>query len=75
MKENILEYSVDAYSVDECADILFSSLRRSDGPGGCAWLACLNPHSYAAARHDAVFSRALKDANWLAPDGAGIVLA
>ena len=75
MKENILEYSVDAYSVDECADILFSFLRRSDGPGGCAWLACLNPHSYAAARHDAVFSRALKDANWLAPDGAGIVLA
>jgi N-acetylglucosaminyldiphosphoundecaprenol N-acetyl-beta-D-mannosaminyltransferase len=75
MKERILNYEVDRYSVDECADSLFAALRSRDRARGCAWLACLNPHSYAVARHDALFGRALKDADWLAPDGAGIVLA
>ena len=75
MKESILDYDVDRYSVDECADSLFAALRIHDRARGCAWLACLNPHSYAVARNDALFSRALTDADWLVPDGAGIVLA
>jgi N-acetylglucosaminyldiphosphoundecaprenol N-acetyl-beta-D-mannosaminyltransferase len=76
MKQDILGYGVDAHSVEECADIVFATLR-----GGtvdrrqCSWLACLNPHSYAVALDDILFSQALKDADWLVPDGAGVVLA
>jgi N-acetylglucosaminyldiphosphoundecaprenol N-acetyl-beta-D-mannosaminyltransferase len=39
------------------------------------WLACINPHGYAAALHDHSYSDALHAADWLVPDGAGIVLA
>ncbi|MCX6223923.1 MAG: WecB/TagA/CpsF family glycosyltransferase [Bacteroidia bacterium] len=39
------------------------------------WLACFNPHSYAMTLKDEIFSRALKAADWLVPDGAGVVLA
>ena len=41
----------------------------------CRWLACLNPHSYAVGLDDLPFARALRAADWLIPDGAGIVLA
>jgi N-acetylglucosaminyldiphosphoundecaprenol N-acetyl-beta-D-mannosaminyltransferase len=39
------------------------------------WLACLNPHSYVVALDDPAFAAALRAADWLIPDGAGIVLA
>jgi len=71
MKENILGYYVNALSVDACADSLFKSLHE----GKRTWLACFNPHSYAVALKDKVFARALKDADWLVPDGTGVVLA
>ena len=67
MKENILGYKVNTFSVDECADQLFQSLQA----GTRTWLACFNPHSYAVSLKDKVFARALKDADWLVPDGAG----
>jgi N-acetylglucosaminyldiphosphoundecaprenol N-acetyl-beta-D-mannosaminyltransferase len=35
----------------------------------------MNPHSYVVAKSNAVFRQALQDADWLVPDGAGIVLA
>jgi N-acetylglucosaminyldiphosphoundecaprenol N-acetyl-beta-D-mannosaminyltransferase len=71
MKENILGYDVNALSVDACADSLFKSLRE----GKSTWLACFNPHSYAVTLQDETFARALKTADWLVPDGAGVVLA
>lgn len=71
MKENILGYKVNTFSVDECGDRLFQSLQA----GERTWLACFNPHSYAMSLKDKVFSRALKDADWLMPDGMGVVLA
>ena len=71
MKEDILGYDVNALSVDECADGIFQSLRN----GKRTWLACFNPHSYVLTLKDKVFTRALKDADWLVPDGAGVVLA
>ena len=71
MKENILGYNVNVLSVDACADQLFQSLQS----GERTWLACFNPHSYTVALKDKVFARALKDADWLVPDGAGVVLA
>jgi N-acetylglucosaminyldiphosphoundecaprenol N-acetyl-beta-D-mannosaminyltransferase len=70
-KEDILGYKVNAFSVDGCVDGIFQSLRD----GKRTWLACFNPHSYAVALEDKVFCRALKDANWLIPDGVGVVWA
>lgn len=71
MKEDILGYTVDGFTAEECADGIFQSLRA----GKRSWLACFNPHSYVMALADGVFARALKDADWLVPDGSGAVLA
>jgi len=71
MKENILGYDIEALSVEGCADSLFQSLRE----GKRSWLACFNPHSYAMTLQDKTFARALIAADWLVPDGAGVVLA
>jgi len=70
-KEDILGYKVNTFSADECGDRLFQSLQA----GKRTWLACFNPHSYAVALEDKGFCRALKDANWLIPDGVGVVWA
>ena len=72
MKESILGYGVDTLSVDGCVESMFEVLGNNRR---CAWLACLNPHSYAVSLDDVVFARALKDADWLVPDGMGIVMA
>jgi len=71
MKENILGYNVNTFSVDECAEEVFQLLQQ----GKRGWLACFNPHSYAVALEEKVFSCALKDADWLIPDGVGVVWA
>lgn len=73
MKEDILGYGVDAFSVSACVDSVFNSLLQRERV--TSWLACLNPHSYAVGLDDATFSQALTDADWLIPDGAGIVMA
>lgn len=70
-KENILGYDVNTFSVDDCVNGIFQSLRA----GKRAWLACFNPHSYTLALKDAVFGRALKNADWLVPDGVGVLWA
>ncbi len=72
MKETILGYEVDTYSLDDCADNILGSMHSSKT---AKWLACLNPHSFFTARHDKQFALALKDADWLIPDGVGIVIA
>ena len=72
-KQAILGYSVDA---EVQADVVEEVSRiLSKGTRECHWLACLNPHSYVLARKDAAFAEALHSANWLVPDGIGIVLA
>lgn len=70
--ERILGYDVFDRSLDDCVEEIVEQLsaRRKGGS-----LACLNPHSYAVARNDPIFAAALRDARWLIPDGAGIVLA
>lgn len=77
MKENILGYSIDTNSVARCADVVMDRLASGvvSGPSACAWLACLNPHSYAVALEDRGFAAALHDADWLIPDGVGVVWA
>lgn len=70
--ENVLGYAVYAALPDACADEIIAWIARCDGP---RWLACLNPHSYVAAQERPRFDEALKDADWLIPDGVGIVQA
>ena len=72
MKEDILGFQVDALSPDACVAEAFESLLGSKNKG---WLGCLNPHSYAVALDDADFMHALKSADWLVPDGVGVVYA
>ena len=73
MKESILDYAVDSCNVAECADSIMNTLALANRT--CSWLACLNPHSYAVALNDSRFALALHDANWLVPDGVGVVWA
>ena len=71
-KESILGYFVDIKSVDTCSDEIMAKIEARICK---SWLACFNPHSFAVARHDKSFSDALKAANWLLPDGVGIIIA
>ncbi len=72
LTESILGYRVRRDCVESCVAEILQSLNEESQ---CRWLACLNPHSFITARDDADFRAALKGADWLIPDGAGIVLA
>ncbi len=41
----------------------------------CRWMSCINPYSYVVSVEDEMFSKSLRDADWLVPDGIGIVIA
>lgn len=69
----ILGYSVEAASKEEVIQSIGVVL--SSGERTCRFMACLNPHSYAVAKSDSGFQEALKNADWLVPDGTGVVLA
>lgn len=71
MKELIVSYPVDSASANACCDAIHEVI----GKGGKGWLACINPHSYAEALKDPDFSVALRAADWLVPDGIGVVYA
>jgi N-acetylglucosaminyldiphosphoundecaprenol N-acetyl-beta-D-mannosaminyltransferase len=76
MKENILDYFVDAKTVDECVEDIFRKVNCSNENNlKCFWLACLNPHSYYVALKDRKFHHALREANWLIADGIGLIFA
>ncbi|MCP3732898.1 WecB/TagA/CpsF family glycosyltransferase [Sphingomonas sp. MG17] len=70
--EIILGYRVSTLTLDTLIDEL-DATRKALRP--CRWLACLNPHSYATALQDLSFRDALNAADWLIPDGVGIVIA
>lgn len=70
--ENILHYPVTSDGVTRCVESIGTSI---EGGVDSRWLACINPHSYAEALKQPSFSAALRSADWLIPDGAGIVLA
>ena len=73
MKENVLGYSVFTNGQEACIDDIAAWIRREQPQA--RWLACINPHSYVIALQDSFFSDALRSADWLIPDGIGIVLA
>jgi N-acetylglucosaminyldiphosphoundecaprenol N-acetyl-beta-D-mannosaminyltransferase len=72
MKEQLLGYDLEASDAQSCVEAIMRRLSERQGP---AWLACLNPHSYAVARRDPEFASALRSADWLVPDGIGVVCA
>jgi N-acetylglucosaminyldiphosphoundecaprenol N-acetyl-beta-D-mannosaminyltransferase len=69
---DILGYQVSREDVQACADEVLGWIRVGDR---CRWAACLNPHSYVVGRANPAFRDALTSADWLVPDGVGIVLA
>lgn len=70
--EEVVGYPVFSGGVQRCVASIADWIADGDG---LRWLACLNPHSYAVAEQIPAFASALRDADWLIPDGVGIVLA
>lgn len=84
--EDILGYPVVTASPEGCADSIMEKIVVArDGKAGDDealgaaarpfWLACLNPHSGRMASSDPSAEEALKAADFLIPDGMGIVVA
>lgn len=69
---SVLGYQVWSASIERLVTELDGCV-RSVGP--CRTLYCLNPHSVVAARDDGAYQRALRRADWLVPDGIGVVAA
>jgi N-acetylglucosaminyldiphosphoundecaprenol N-acetyl-beta-D-mannosaminyltransferase len=72
-KESILGFAVCTDPLDRLRDEVFKVFDTDQG--GRKWLACLNPHSIVEARRRREFASALRAADWLVPDGIGVVLA
>ena len=70
--ELVVGYPVYARGLQACLESIADWVKRGDR---ARWLACFNPHSYAEALKCPQFEAALRAADWLVPDGAGIVLA
>ena len=73
MKQLSIGYEVEGTTLDSLLAKIDGSL--ANGARDCRWIACLNVYSYAVAQKDPSFERALHDADWLVPDGVGIVWA
>lgn len=71
-RESIVGYAVCTHSLKELADEVERDLACRDRP---RWIACLNPHSATVARRDEPFDRALRGADWVIPDGVGVIIA
>jgi N-acetylglucosaminyldiphosphoundecaprenol N-acetyl-beta-D-mannosaminyltransferase len=74
--DNLLGYRVVSVNTAACVDAVLDTLRNGNAQQSpCRVLACINPHSYVISRADPLFAEALAAADWLVPDGAGIILA
>ena len=69
--ESIIGYKVIKSGLNYCIDTIMDWIQNGDR---CRYLACINPHSYVEAIHNQLFSDALNQADWLIPDGIGIVI-
>ncbi|MCG6888307.1 MAG: WecB/TagA/CpsF family glycosyltransferase [Gammaproteobacteria bacterium] len=72
LTENILGYQVRRDGFESCLGEITRFLEQGQDQ---KWLATLNPHSYAVALHRPGFRSALNAADWLIPDGVGVVFA
>ena len=66
------DYRIYSGSADELVEQVMTDL---DAGKPAQMLACLNPHSFVVALDDRPFRDALLAADWLLPDGAGILWA
>ncbi len=71
MKKKFNEYLIDD---DSAVTISSQMMQVISEDKKASWLACINPHSYVTAQSDYHFSVALQNADWLIPDGIGIVM-
>jgi len=71
--EVILGYPIYVGTRQTCIREIFETLDRQQGRA--RWLACFNPHSYKTAIGRPRFAQALRGADWLVPDGVGILHA
>lgn len=71
-RERILNYTITAGSLDAHIQAIVEKMRDHRGP---VFLACANPHSLVTAEKDRDFAQALGDAEFLLPDGMGIIKA
>jgi N-acetylglucosaminyldiphosphoundecaprenol N-acetyl-beta-D-mannosaminyltransferase len=70
--ENILGYPVSTLSRHECVDTI---IRWIENGAKSKYFVCANPHSIEVAKTDHEFNSAIKNADLVAPDGIGIVVA
>ncbi len=70
--EHLLTYPVTNLDAASCIQDIALSMEKTEH---ALWLSCLNPHSYVMATREPQFESALRSADWLVPDGVGIVLA
>lgn len=70
--ESVLGYQVQTGDAELCIECIADHIANG---ATARWLACMNPHSYAVATSRPSFRSALQGADWLVPDGAGIVMA
>lgn len=70
--ETIIGYPVSRLPVSDSLDLISAWLEE---PKGKRAFVCANPHSLVLAERDPVFQNALRSADLVTPDGAGIVLA
>ncbi len=71
--EPIVGYPVARENADALAGVVGGWLDA--GRRDCPWFACLNPHAVEMAAGDAAFREALLAADFLTPDGVGVVYA
>ena len=71
--EDIVGYRVAGASRDALVGETMGYL--TEGAGGCRYFACLNPHAVEVAADDPGFAAALRAADYLTPDGIGVVYA
>lgn len=72
MQVRFFDYTIVSGISNECCDDIAEVIATTTEP---RWFACLNPHSHVIAQDDPAFSEALHAADWVVPDGAGVVLA
>lgn len=72
MDVTLFNYRISHRGID--GDIAFAFKLIFSGQFG-NYIVCANPHSLVVASRDQIFSRALKNANLVLPDGQGILLA
>jgi N-acetylglucosaminyldiphosphoundecaprenol N-acetyl-beta-D-mannosaminyltransferase len=78
-KKKIIKYTEDilGFDVSNMDSIVLTEevYKKSIISHSKKWIACMNPHSFAISIDDKSFRNALKSADWLIPDGVGIVYA